>query len=423
MTKDIFKPTIKFINHASVLIEYEEISILTDPWYEGTSFNDGWELVKETNANEILHLLESVTHIWISHEHPDHFSVGFFKKYAEFLNDNNIKILFQNTLDKRVMSFLTKSLKLNVLEIDDCEWMQLGNDLKVAVKRFGIYDSSLFLNCNGTIIANLNDCHISNISELGRLGKTLPPVDVLISQFSYASWKSSPQARGEAAQKKLEMLHQQATVLKAKYVIPFASYIYFSAFDNAYMNDMINTPKKVNDYCKMINAPYELLMPFYNEIVYPSEERNPEKTNEKLILKWEILFENMIAKANSILPKAPNFSKKNPQDLIEDVLTVCNERLKNKNSVLLFNILSFFKIIRPVYFSISDVDLFVLYSPSIVGEIHKMQSHNIDITLSLDSFLFLMKHDYGLDTLTVNGRFESYGDGFKKTIKVLFLAA
>ena len=34
-----------------------------------------------------------------------------------------------------------------------------------------------------------------------------------------------------------------------------------------------------------------------------------------------------------------------------------------------------------------------------------------------------MKHDYGLDTLTVNGRFESYGDGFKKTIKVLFFGS
>ena len=34
-------PTIEFVNHASVIISYDEISILSDPWYKGTIFNNG----------------------------------------------------------------------------------------------------------------------------------------------------------------------------------------------------------------------------------------------------------------------------------------------------------------------------------------------------------------------------------------------
>ena len=36
--------TIKLLSHASILIDACGRKILTDPWYFGTAFNDGWEL-------------------------------------------------------------------------------------------------------------------------------------------------------------------------------------------------------------------------------------------------------------------------------------------------------------------------------------------------------------------------------------------
>jgi L-ascorbate metabolism protein UlaG (beta-lactamase superfamily) len=36
---------IKFINHASVMFDLGEVRILTDPWYQGLVFNDGWSLL------------------------------------------------------------------------------------------------------------------------------------------------------------------------------------------------------------------------------------------------------------------------------------------------------------------------------------------------------------------------------------------
>ena len=71
---------IQFINHASVKIYTENVVILTDPWYSGSAFNKGWNLLVEQSVDQVEDLLSDVSHIWISHEHPDHFSIPFSKR-------------------------------------------------------------------------------------------------------------------------------------------------------------------------------------------------------------------------------------------------------------------------------------------------------------------------------------------------------
>mgnify|MGYP003655807813 FL=1 len=73
---------IEFVNHASVLMTHGQVGLLSDPWYSGPAFHKGWRLLVETPEDKIAALLPRVTHIWISHEHPDHFSVGFFKRWG-----------------------------------------------------------------------------------------------------------------------------------------------------------------------------------------------------------------------------------------------------------------------------------------------------------------------------------------------------
>ena len=63
---------IKFINHASVMFDLGEVRILTDPWYQGLVFNDGWSLLNDEkiDINKI-----DFNYLWYSHEHPDHFNL------------------------------------------------------------------------------------------------------------------------------------------------------------------------------------------------------------------------------------------------------------------------------------------------------------------------------------------------------------
>ena len=39
--------TLEFINHASVIISHGEVSLLSDPWYQGDAFHKGWNLMHE----------------------------------------------------------------------------------------------------------------------------------------------------------------------------------------------------------------------------------------------------------------------------------------------------------------------------------------------------------------------------------------
>ena len=36
------RATVKLISHASILVEVNGIVIITDPWFFGAAFNDGW---------------------------------------------------------------------------------------------------------------------------------------------------------------------------------------------------------------------------------------------------------------------------------------------------------------------------------------------------------------------------------------------
>ena len=70
---------ITFLNHASFILEYKEIKILNDPYLFNSAFNNGWNLLKEIDHRNFL---KDITHIYFSHEHPDHFSIPFLKSIS-----------------------------------------------------------------------------------------------------------------------------------------------------------------------------------------------------------------------------------------------------------------------------------------------------------------------------------------------------
>ena len=78
---------IKVVSHSCVLISLGEIRILCDPWLFGDVFNNGWSLKLKSQNLEVLtkEEINSITHIWISHEHPDHFHFPHLSTYQKTL--------------------------------------------------------------------------------------------------------------------------------------------------------------------------------------------------------------------------------------------------------------------------------------------------------------------------------------------------
>ena len=107
------KIKIEWVNHASYIFQYKNSRIIADPWLFGSSFNDGWDLLVETQFK--VESFKDITHIWFSHEHPDHFAPQVLGKIDEEIR-KKITVLFQETTDKRVVNFC-KKLSFKVEEL------------------------------------------------------------------------------------------------------------------------------------------------------------------------------------------------------------------------------------------------------------------------------------------------------------------
>lgn len=391
------KTQIQFINHASVIIKGTNISLLSDPWYQGDAFHKGWNLLCETHDDQIINILNKVTHIWISHEHPDHFSVPFFKKFSKQINERKIKILFQDTKDKRVVKFL-ENLLFECVELSDNINLKLDESFSVTCIKDGFYDSALLVTNKDEKILNLNDCDITNLSKAKEIFSKTGEVDVLLTQFSYAAWKggvANKKWRVQAAFEKLNTMDLQISIFSPKIVIPFASFVYFSNRENLYLNDSINKPTDVVNRFKECKANIIIMQPndliggdfedFSNKKAIDFWNQHYSEINEKKINAYEIINYELINK--SFINYCTRISIKNNMSFIAIIRSISP--------------IPFFK---AVIVKILDLNITIKFD-YVSKKIEKSREAPM-ICLNSESLNFLFNNSFGFDTLTVNGCFE-----------------
>ena len=403
------KSSIKLINHASAKINIDGVSIISDPWYNGSVFHKGWKLIHELPVEETKKHLEKTDYVYISHEHPDHFSPGFFlnKEYKSVLEKNKTKILFQETKDKRVFNFLLKN-GFEVIEIPNKKYISLKNNVKIKIVKFGYIDSALIIKGSEEKILNLNDCPLNDIDEIKKFKKEHGKFDLLLTQFSYAAWKGNKdnkEYRQTAALDKLETLTNQFNILECKKVIPFASFIYFSNKLNHFMNDEINKPHLFQE---------KLKSRIDSIILAPGEEQNISELAQKQesLDFWKHKYET--------IDKLPLDTFDNSIDFV----TLKSEYTKYKNRILEINSklliylsskIKFLKFFQPINIFLLDHKKY--YEFSLIDGFKETNNTNSDITMHSESLLFIFKNDFGYDTLTVNGCFNASKEGFIKTTR------
>src|SRR5438067_12941531 len=70
----------------------------------------------------------------------------------------------------------------------------------------------------------------------------------MLTQFGYANWVGNPEEPAlhrAAATEKIERIALQIDTFAPQLVVPFASFVYFSAAENAYLNEAQNAPHAV----------------------------------------------------------------------------------------------------------------------------------------------------------------------------------
>lgn len=403
---------ITFINHASVMISHAGRHLLTDPWYRGSAFHDGWLLLAETPDDQVVALLETVTDIWLSHEHPDHFYPAFFKRHIDQIRARAIPVYFQKTADGRVRKFL-QGLGITVIEMAESDWHALAPDFRFRMIKADFYDSALLIEVDGQRVFNLNDCQFGDVAALGRIRKRYGICDVLLTQFSYAAWKGGPDDRSwraAAAAEKLAGIAQQIAILQPRTVLPFASYVRFANVQNTYLNDAANTPRDVlalPDHA----ADIVVLAPFETQSLAALAQ------NADSLAFWDRIY------ADAPLMPLLTYPVSVPPETLAAGFAAYHARMMAQNAGWLIRLIGRTRLLggfQPVNFRLIDQNVTVQadLAGNRFGPTHAVPH----IALHSASLAFVFANDFGFDTLAVNGCFaETAPGGFLRMAKSLAL--
>tara|TARA_Y100000590_G_scaffold358755_1_gene414285 strand:- start:6146 stop:7480 length:1335 start_codon:yes stop_codon:yes gene_type:complete len=385
-----------FVNHASVIFSHNEVRLITDPWIFGSAFNNGWKLLSESKFQ--IEDFANITHIWFSHEHPDHFHPLVLNRIPEDLR-KNITVLFQDTLDHRVAKKCMQLKFKSVIEMKPNEFIQLNSEFKIKCVPNGTYDSWFYAEIGDQKILNINDCMVDSVSQAKIIKKTINHVDILLTQFGYASWVGDPadiELRKNASMEKLNRIQIQSKIFTPKFIIPFASFVQFSHKDNFYMNDEMNKIQDVENFIKSNTDSTPV-------ILYPGDiwsGRN-EFDNSHAIKKYQLDLEKDL-------------------ELYEKNIIIEDKELNKLASSYIHNIKKrnnwfFIKLLHQLHFFKTAIiylkDKESSYSFNLVDGLKtsKIKKSDVDIVTDSDSLGFVFSWDYGMDTLFVNARFRTSG--------------
>jgi UDP-MurNAc hydroxylase len=382
---------IEFVNHASVIFDYDNIRMISDPWLNGEVFHDGWSLLAETKFE--YDEFKSITHIWFSHEHPDHFFPPNIKAIPEE-HRKKITVLYQHTNDKKVIDFCKKLNFKEVIELTPNQPLKLTDKFEVTNGPFG-HDSWLHVKTDQYTFLNTNDCVINTLEKAQNIHNIIGDVDVLLTQFSYASKQGNadqPEKRQKAVDDKFKQMTLQFEVFKAKSFIPIASFVWFSHEENFYMNDSVNTIQKVADF-----ATSKGVEPI---VMYPKDgyEIGAAHDNKLAIAAYNKDSEQ-ITLANT---------RKTVSVSIEDLKATGEalaQQLKKEDKLSRF-LLSFY----PIKFYLPDLDKAVKFSSySGIKEID-CPKNQTNIQLSSEVLNYCLRFNWGFGATHVNGRFQTNTD-------------
>ena len=69
------------LNHASCIFEFDDVSILCDPWLDKIIFNEGWGLKWKVDFN--FKIISNCKYLWISNFHEDHLHKKLYKTFLK----------------------------------------------------------------------------------------------------------------------------------------------------------------------------------------------------------------------------------------------------------------------------------------------------------------------------------------------------
>ena len=375
-----------WVNHASFVVQAGPIRMITDPWLEGTAFNDGWRLL--TPSKFRYEDFADITHIWFSHEHPDHFSPPNLRRIPEEYR-RRITVLFHATRDRRVLNFC-ESLGFRVQELPHNQPVELAGGVSMVCGPQGLLDSWMALTESGQTLLNMNDC-VFDPEDLTSIKERVGAVDVLLSQFSYATWvgnEGDVASHRRHAEDKLAEMSRQIQIFAPRRFIPFASYIYFSHAENSYMNQAVNRIADVYRYvqeklgCETV-------------VLFPEDTWEVGKPQDSTAA-----IGSYTAAMEAALADAPDLSRVVTLGELEQAAAAFVQRSERRNNRVLL------KLIPAAVVRVTDLGIDVEFSYR--RGLRQVAGRQPEVSLSSDSLFYCLEFDWGGNALEINGRYQVF---------------
>lgn len=380
--------TIRFVNHASFLVEHGGVSLLTDPWLEGRVFHRGWDLVSPTRFT--WDDFRGERYLWFSHEHPDHFHPPTLAKIPAELR-REITVLFQETPDRRVVEHCRGLQFKDVVELRKGVPLRLADDFEVRCEHFHEGDSWMSVRAGGVSVLNTNDCGIRNAGDARRIAGAVGPVDVLLTQFSYAYWAGNPEdvaKRRRLAAEKLAWMRYQCDAFAPKVTIPIASYVWFCHEENAYLNDSVNTAETTHRFLAANTSTTPV-------VLYPGDayEFREAWDSAAAIARYRDDFARSTGNADALA--------RTVVASVEDVTAEAarfSEELRRTSNAVLRRLLADARIHLRDHGQTFTLSL----AAGLVEAAHDPEA--CDVSLGSESLLLCLRVPWGLDTTQISGR-------------------
>lgn len=387
-----------FVNHASFILEYKNVRLITDPWLEFTAFDNGWALHSKTRL--AYDDFKDITHIWFSHEHPDHFSPPVIKKIPEQYRAS-ITVLYQETIDRKVVDFCKKAGFKNVIELPVNKYYSITDGLECLCNPFTHGDSWIFFKTPELGVLNINDCIIADEEVAAKVKRQIGDhkIDILFTQFGYANKVGNDDdihLREKASAEKLMRITAQYNVFKPDYIVPFASYIWFCHEENAYMNNGMNQVRNVCDFIEdnlKTNA----------VVLYPGDKWIPGNAhdNNAAIQRYETDIKDILSQKKYLVAKAVE-----ENELLKNASAYMHKLTAANWALRIFA--------KRVNIYVSDYQQ--AYQLHLGGlKKTKLSQAQCDISLGSQSLNYSFTTLWGSDTLQVNARYQNPagGDSFR----------
>jgi L-ascorbate metabolism protein UlaG (beta-lactamase superfamily) len=232
--------SLSLLNHASILIRHScGISLLTDPWFSGYAFEQGWGLRFQ---NELAaELARTATHLWISHFHEDHMHMPTLK--ALHAVNPGIVVLANASFNFKIAAVARRIGFQNIIELGERRPIQLAGGFSVVRYPVTGIDNMLLIDAGGHRILNYNDCNLSAFAQK-QLADKFGKVDILLSNFNHAGKLLHARKVSQTSIKKklIENFRSNFEHFSPRVIIPFASHHYYRAPESASQNATMLEP-------------------------------------------------------------------------------------------------------------------------------------------------------------------------------------